>query len=82
VKKSELRQIIREELLQEASTKKLEHAVYMLFVHHSKGLNSSEFSNAIINGIKSYTPKTTGEDGVDYTGAFSKGVLSALKRSI
>ena len=80
MKKSELRKIIKEELLSEGSTKNLEHDVYMLFVHHAKGLKGSEFADAMIKGIKSYTPTVTGADGVDYTGAFSNAVLSSLRR--
>jgi len=52
----------------------------LLLLRNYQDVTPSDFVETILETIIEFSPKSKGSDGVDYTGAWSTGVISAFER--
>jgi len=66
--------------LDEGLDKLVKKEFNLLLLRNYKDVTPSDFVETILETIIEFSPKSKGSDGVDYTGAWSTGVISAFER--
>lgn len=67
-------------VLKESSDKILRKDFNLLLLRNYQEVTPNDFVETILETITEFSPESKGSDGIDYTGVWSIGVISAFER--
>jgi len=82
MKKSELKAIIKEELLKEGAGTEVYKGINQLLKKYNGKLTEEQFVDNLINGIKSYTPKIVKDGELITDDSYIQNIFTILKRKL